>query len=89
MESDEKLDIGRVQMLLFTLRLLTAYSATLWTLFVGIEVGLRIQELPALSGGMVALLGFSHVGYLGHKAVSGLSMSKPEVRSHANEIGLK
>ena len=38
MESDERLDIGKVQMLLFTLRLLTAYSATLWTLFVEIEV---------------------------------------------------
>ena len=48
---------------------------------------MRTQELPALSGGMVALLGISHPGYLGHKAVSGLSMSKPEIRSHANEIG--
>ena len=68
---------------------MAAYGATLWSLFVGIEGGLRIHELPALSGGMMALLGISHAGYLGHKAVSGLWMSRPEIRSHANEIGLK
>ena len=38
-ESEERLDIGKVQMLLFTLILITAYGATLWTLFAGIDEG--------------------------------------------------
>jgi hypothetical protein len=60
------LDLGKVQMLFFTLILVLAYGVALANLF---TKATPIVMLPALDGGMVALLGISHAGYLLNKAV--------------------
>jgi hypothetical protein len=57
-----QLDLGKLQLLFFTLVLLLAYSAALATLF-GREAGI-IRSLPTLDPGALALLGLSHGGYL-------------------------
>jgi len=57
------LDMAKVQMFLFTLILVLAYGASVAT---AMRV-FPITELPDLSGGMVALLGISHAGYLTSK----------------------
>lgn len=58
-------DLGKVQMFYFTIMLLLAYAVTLGQEFAGTN---SIAALPALSAGMVALMGISHVGYLAKKA---------------------
>lgn len=63
------LDVGKAQMLLFTLIILIAYGAALFTLLSDqASRGLRISEFPSIDGGMLALLGISHSGYLVNKA---------------------
>lgn len=60
------LDLGKIQMLYFTLILVIAYAVTLgFSLASGLG---RILTLPALDPSMVALLGISHAGYLINKA---------------------
>ena len=59
------LDLGKVQNLYFTLVLVVVYVATLASSFLD---GKPIEEFPPLDDGMLALLGISHVGYLGLKA---------------------
>ena len=62
-----QLDIGKLQMFLFTLILFLAYSTTLASLLSqGTTV---IQQLPAPDSGMLTLLGISHTGYLVNKAL--------------------
>lgn len=61
------LDLGKIQMLYFTLILVLTYAVTLGSVLASNIV--RISELPALDPGMIALLGISHAGYLVHKAV--------------------
>jgi hypothetical protein len=60
------LDIGKVQMFIFTWILLIAYGASLSSVFHGQAV---IHAFPDLDKSMVALLGISHAGYLANKAV--------------------
>ena len=62
-----QLDLGKVQMLYFTIVVLVVYTVALVSLFVSTE---EIHQFPALSEGMVALLGISNGGYLLTKAVS-------------------
>lgn len=57
------LDIAKVQMFFFTLILVLAYGATVAT---AMRV-FPVTELPGMQGGMVALLGISHAGYLTSK----------------------
>jgi len=70
--SDDYLDISRVQMFFFTFILVIAYGYYLGRMFFeqgrgeGFET---IESLPAISGGMLALLGISHSAYLGNKAI--------------------
>jgi len=59
-------DLGKVQMLFFTLVLLFAYGTTLGALFSGGDI---ITALPAMDPGMLALLTISHAGYLVNKAL--------------------
>jgi hypothetical protein len=68
--TEETVDLGKVQMFLFTLIVFAAYAVALGTLLLdhGCK-GSVIQEFPALSEGMLALLGLSHTGYLANKAV--------------------
>lgn len=61
------LDLSKVQMFYFTIITLLVYGAALSSLFESNAVG--IKEFPDLSGGMIALLGISHAGYLTSKAI--------------------
>ena len=61
------LDLGKIQMFYFTMILVLTYAVTLGATLAS-NVG-RIGELPALSPGMIALLGISHAGYLTNKAI--------------------
>ena len=60
-----QLDLGKIQMLYFTLVLVLAYAAQIGDLFLD---GRTFGSLPELSSGMVALLGISHAGFLANKA---------------------
>jgi hypothetical protein len=62
------LDLGKVQMFYFTLAIVVAYAVAMANMFV--DMGDHgISEFPALTGGIVALLGISHAAYLANKAV--------------------
>lgn len=69
----EYLDISRVQMFFFTFILVVGYSFYLGQMFAGYADGEGIENsissLPAISSGMLALLGISHTAYLGNKTV--------------------
>lgn len=61
------LDLGKVQMFFFTMIIVLAYASALAALF---QQGRgSIQALPVIDGGMLALLGISHAGYLVNKAL--------------------
>ncbi len=62
------LDLGKVQLFYFTLIVIGAYMIALASLFLRTQYA--IASLPALDGGVVAMLGVSHAGYLSNKAVS-------------------
>ncbi len=63
-------DLAKVQMFYFTVILGAAYVATLLPLFAKLRTDpSSVNELPALSEGMVALLGISHAGFLASKGV--------------------
>jgi hypothetical protein len=66
-------DISRVQMLFFTLTIFVAYGYALVAMFTAVDpatkVAAAITDFPALSQGMIALIGISHAGYLTRKAV--------------------
>ncbi|UCD76722.1 MAG: hypothetical protein JSV91_07300 [Phycisphaerales bacterium] len=71
--NDKYQDISRVQMFYFTFILVLAYGFFLGRMFV--DAGraaageAQIVELPAVSAGMLALLGISHTAYLGKKGL--------------------
>ncbi|MBA3348790.1 MAG: hypothetical protein H0T13_09550 [Actinobacteria bacterium] len=60
------LDLGKVQMLLFTVVVILAYALALGDLFSAKEA---FATLPALDDAVVSLLVISHAGYLAKKAV--------------------
>ncbi len=60
------LDLSKVQLIYATTLLTVVYAAALSALFG--EPGARINALPAINSGLVALLGVSHAGYLASKA---------------------
>jgi hypothetical protein len=62
------LDLGKVQLIYFTLIVIGAYMIAVASLFLRTQNA--ISALPALDGGVVAMLGVSHAGYLGNKAVN-------------------
>lgn len=62
------LDLGKVQLLYFTLIVIGAYMIAVANMFLNTQVA--IASLPALDGGVVAMLGVSHAGYLTGKAVN-------------------
>jgi hypothetical protein len=62
-------DVGRVQMLFFTLVMALAYMAELARAFSDLRPGVAFDQLPAFNAGLVALIGISHAGYLVSKAV--------------------
>ncbi len=63
-------DLGKVQMFYFTLIALVTYAAALFSLMSSnAKAPGEITQFPALSEGLVVLLGISHAGYLGSKVV--------------------
>ncbi len=63
-------DLGRAQLVLFTFLAMMAFSWTVWNLLVGDPCSIGgCDQLPLVSGGIVGILGISHAGYLGTKAV--------------------
>lgn len=66
----DNMDLGKTQLAFFSLVAIVAYAVLLWRLFLhGSFFGAPdLAELPPVSQGLVALLGASHVGYLGAKA---------------------
>ena len=61
-------DIGKVQMFLFTLVAALAYLGALFRLVSGSSAE-DITAMPTLDQGLLFILGISHVGYLGNKWV--------------------
>ncbi|MBL8152760.1 MAG: hypothetical protein JNM70_01150 [Anaerolineae bacterium] len=62
-----QLDLGKMQMFLFSLILVLAYAAAVAALF---QQGRGVVDaLPGVDGGTLALLGISHAGYLVNKAL--------------------
>ncbi len=64
-----QLDLSKIQMFYFTIVVVVAYVAALSAILIGNSSGSLISAFPDLSQGMVVLLGISHAGYLGYKAV--------------------
>jgi len=61
-------DLSKIQMLLFTLVAAIAYAAALFR-WVGENAPSDLVSFPELSEGLVTILGISHAGYLGNKAI--------------------
>jgi len=62
-----QLDLAKVQLFYFTVIVIGAYAIALASMFISSENA--ITSLPALDGGVIAMLGVSHAGYLTNKAV--------------------
>lgn len=62
------IDIGKLQMFFFTLVAVIAYAVNIYKYMVD-NTPEVFTTFPALSPGLVAVLGISHAAYLGHKAV--------------------
>lgn len=62
------LDLGKVQMLYVTLIVIGGYAIAVAYVFLRTQS--FVASLPALDGGVVAMLGVSHAGYLSNKAIS-------------------
>jgi hypothetical protein len=68
-------DISKVQMFLLTIFVVAAYGTDLYHLLAGFDASAAhgdfsaLNSLPSLSSSEVKLLGLSHAGYLGFKAV--------------------
>jgi hypothetical protein len=61
------LDLGKIQMLYFTILIVFAYAVALGSLLA--HASGKITDFPALGDGEVALLGISHAAYLTNKTV--------------------
>ncbi len=70
-----QLDLSKIQMFYFTIVVAVAYAAALSAIMIGNPTGSMISAFPDLSQGMVVLLGISHAGYLGYKAVPHSSLT--------------
>ena len=63
-------DIAKVQMFLFTILTILAYCSAIYHELWGLSQAkpdFTNLAMPALSSGMIGLLGISHAGYLGSK----------------------
>lgn len=66
-ENSNVVDIGKLQMFMFSFILIFSYAAVIADQF---SSGSVISSLPAVEEGMNVLLGISHTGYLSTKAVT-------------------
>lgn len=62
------LDLAKIQMLLFTVMIVSSYAYAIWRMF-GFAQPDGVTAFPALDESAIALLGISHGGYLVNKAV--------------------
>jgi hypothetical protein len=69
-ENDAYVDIGKIQMFLFTLILVVAYAVDIGKVLTAAGANSAIDKFPDLDPGMLALLAISHAGYLSYKAAS-------------------
>jgi len=80
--SEDFVDISRVQMFFFTFIALLAYGYSVASMFLqysrGGDPSLGIKEFPAISSGLLALLGISHTAYLGNKAIDSAPQNPPK-----------
>lgn len=77
--AQDMLDMGKIQMLFFTIIVALAYAAALHEMFVQAQAGTgRVAAFPDVTPGMLALLGISHAGYLGNKAAASTPAAPPE-----------
>jgi hypothetical protein len=64
-----QLDLGKIQMMYFTMIIIFVYSIAIAAIFITNANG-GIHEFPRLDEGMVGLLGISNGGYLLNKSIS-------------------
>jgi hypothetical protein len=89
----DNLDLGKIQMFLFTVIVVAAYAIAIGGLLLeNTPAGapaLGIKALPLLDASMVVLLGISHAGYLGNKAVprGKTDDGAPDVQVKVNAMG--
>ncbi|HJQ92775.1 MAG TPA: hypothetical protein VJ874_00650, partial [Candidatus Thermoplasmatota archaeon] len=74
----DNMDLGKMQLAFFTFAALLAYAVLLWRFFMdgtfyGSSAHPVLDQLPPVSEGLVALLGASHLGYLGTKGAGATS----------------
>lgn len=74
----DNMDLGKMQLAFFTLAALLAYAVLLWRFFMDgtfypAASSPLLDQLPSVSDGLVALLGASHLGYLGAKGAGATS----------------
>lgn len=62
------LDLSKVQMFFFTIVALIAYAVNIYQ-FMADNTPENLESFPALSSGLVAILGISHAAYLGNKSI--------------------
>lgn len=72
--NQDVLDLGKVQMFCFTILLILAYAIALGFLFN--DSARAISTFPPIDTTVVALLGVSHIGYLGNKATPHTAQSQ-------------
>ena len=66
----EWMDLGKVQMFIFTLVVWFGYASVLGSaIYLAVFDATGLKEFPELSPGMVALLGISHAAYIGNTAI--------------------
>jgi hypothetical protein len=74
------LDLGKVQLIYVTLIVIGGYAIAVAYVFLRTQS--FVASLPALDGGVVAMLGVSHAGYLSNKAVThGRGTNSPAITS--------
>jgi hypothetical protein len=63
------IDLGQVQMFFFTIIIAAAYAVQLFDFIAHEDLLAKDVSLPILPEGLLALMGISHAGYLGNKAI--------------------
>jgi hypothetical protein len=79
-------DASKVQLFLFTIVAAGAYGASLYRLIGGTPAA-EITSFPALTSGLVAILGISHAAFLGGKSVRQTPVSTDVDSAPASPVG--
>jgi hypothetical protein len=71
------IDLSKVQMFWFTMIVAFAYLFSIYAM-ISSKHPSDITDLPALSGGLIAILAISHVGYLANKSITRTGVEKED-----------